>query len=157
MSITGGFHKKLIFKEKGKEMEGKGFIRGSIRFNSNLHVQYRTDSPSWSPDTVLNNISIDGLCFNSENQFNTGSPIKLQIPVTAPTFKVKARVVWSKQNGTTFDTGVKFVNIENGYRIKAVEQVCLIEEQRKRIFFEGGQSVSMGMGQTNHDLVNNLA
>lgn len=117
-------------------------LRQNNRFSSDVPILNDwTDFSSPNTD-FLNNICVDGLSFNSNNFFSKGTYLTIQIPIADPTFQVKSEVVWCIKNGKGYDTGVKFREVENGYRIKTVEQLRFIDRHRKKIYFEEGRVIS---------------
>lgn len=70
---------------------------------------------------ISKNISIQGICFNSNKEFKSKTPIKLQvcIPNNPKPVYLEGEVVWCKAvksskpgEPPTFDTGVKLPDIE---------------------------------------------
>ena len=79
----------------------------------------------------LNNVSVGGLAFESPVEFHVNSLIKIKIPSTQPVFKVNAVVQWCREIKDYFEMGVRFLDPEDLFRVRMVEQVCHISEYRK--------------------------
>ena len=90
----------------------------------------------------LNDISFEGLSFESELAYRKGTILTITIPVTQPAFQVISEVVWCTPNGESYRVGTKFLQIQNGYRMKMLEQLSFIETYRKKVFFDENRSLS---------------
>ena len=70
---------------------------------------------------VAKNISVQGVCFNSTKAFKSKTPLKLQVFIPGGTEPIylQGEVVWCQEvkpakagKPSTFDTGVRLLNIE---------------------------------------------
>lgn len=79
----------------------------------------------------LNNVSAGGLAFDSPVEFHVNSLIKIKMPSTKPVFKVDAVVQWCRELKGCFEMGVRFLDPEDVFRVRMIEQICYISEYRK--------------------------
>lgn len=116
--------------------------RISTRFSSNAGINTFMSGRQNPQCECLNDISFEGLSFESQNDYRRGTILTIHIPVTEPSFQVISEIVWCKPNGGNYKMGVKFLQIENGYRMKMLEQLSFIESYRKKMFFDENRSLS---------------
>ncbi len=90
----------------------------------------------------LKDISVGGVCFIAQQQLNPGAIVQIQIPIVHPRFVAEARVAWCRPNAEAdsggFETGVEFLTSDTAFRARMVEQVCHIEDYKRRKMEEEG-------------------
>lgn len=116
--------------------------RISTRLPSNAGIDTVVSGRSTQQNECLNDISFEGLSFESKIEYRRGTILTVHIPVTQPPFQVISEVVWCKCCDDNYRIGVKFLQIQNGYRMKMLEQLSFIESYRKRIFFDESRSLT---------------
>lgn len=80
------------------------------------------------------NVSAGGLAFVSDRPLEPGSIVRLCVDAVAPAFETDARIVWCRQRGSGYETGVQFLEPREAPRLRLVEQVCHIEMYRRSVF-----------------------
>ncbi len=80
----------------------------------------------------LNDLSLMGLSFDSPRRLEVGSRVSVKIRKVRPSCRVEAIVQWCDQAQEGYKIGVQFLGEQDAFRIRMVEQVCHIEEYRKR-------------------------
>jgi len=116
--------------------------RISTRLASNAGIDTTVSGRQKLQSERLNDISFEGLSFESQSEYRRGTILTINIPVTQPAFQVISEVVWCKPNGGNYKVGTKFLQIQNGYRMKMLEQLSFIETYRKKVFFDENRSLS---------------
>jgi hypothetical protein len=89
-------------------------------------------------------VSYGGLSFVSDVPIETGSAVKIRIPEIQPVFEAEVRVVWCQHTADQYIIGVQFVEEEDAFRIRMVEQVCSIESYRKEVRERDGRVLTAG-------------
>jgi hypothetical protein len=110
-----------------------------IRHPSDIPIEIQlenTDAPKSGP---MENISIGGLAFASRFPFERGALIKIKIRLMKPVFEAKGKVMWCNVSGGRFDIGIAFVEANDTFRIRMVEQICRIEHYRNEIQLREGR------------------
>jgi len=87
-------------------------------------------------------IGMGGLAFRCKNRLELGVVVHLRIPYVDPEFETDARVVWCRDNGTDSELGVEFLNADDAYKARMVEQVCHIEDYRQQILTTEGRDLT---------------
>lgn len=75
----------------------------------------------------MKNVSQAGLCFQATRCFQSGTSIRLRVPVCRPCMEVDVEVMWFRPAGGIYETGVRFDDVELQSRVWMVEQVREIE------------------------------
>jgi hypothetical protein len=88
------------------------------------------------------NVSHGGLAFQSSTDFEPGTLVDVRIPLVKPRFESRARVVWCVARQGAFDLGVEFLEVEDAFRARMVEQVCYIERYRQEVLRTEGRALS---------------
>lgn len=95
--------------------------------------------------TTTKNVSEGGLMFNSKKHVEPGAFIKINMPLYEKVFKIKAIVIYSKKDTQTelYSIGVSFVDYADAFKVKIIEQICLIEEYRVLRSLQIGKDLSL--------------
>lgn len=80
------------------------------------------------------NLGIGGLAFCCDRNFAVGDVVEIRIPFVHPPFNVEARVSWCKARDSSFMLGVEFLNQDDAFMTRMVEQVCHIENYQKAVY-----------------------
>jgi Tfp pilus assembly protein PilZ len=115
------------------------------------YVRHPSDVPiAWSLDDVavegteyLKNVSEGGLAFMSVSELPLGSHVDIQIPAIDPQVSLKGVVVWCAPfENAQYEIGVRFVDENNHFRMRMVEQICHIEHFKRVILETEGRVIS---------------
>lgn len=115
------------------------------------YVRHPSDVPiAWSLDDIavegteyLKNVSEGGLAFLSVSALPLGSHVDIQIPAIDPQVLLKGVVVWCAPfEDHQFEVGVRFIDENNHFRMRMVEQICHIEHFKHVILETEGRVIS---------------
>ena len=90
----------------------------------------------------INDISYGGLRFQAQNQLKVDALIDICLSVIEPAVRLSAKVVWCEEMGDHFDVGVEFVDKDDAYKARMVEQVCHIQHYRNEVLQHEGRELS---------------
>lgn len=90
----------------------------------------------------LRNVSEGGLCFQAVIPVEPGSCLEVRIPVGDRLFEAMTIVQWCRTVGQAFEVGVQFVDADDQYAARLVEQLVYIEEYRQELAREQGRQLS---------------
>jgi len=113
-------------------------MRKFIRHPSDVPIEFAVENIKITRDT-LSNISVGGLALRSDERIEVGLLINVTVPTVHPPFLAKGRVAWCLKRKESFDIGVQFVEKEDTYRVRMVEQICHIEHYKKKILENEGR------------------
>lgn len=83
--------------------------------------------------SMLQNLSVGGLCCEVDRFIAEGTAIRIRIPVVNPEYTGQGVVVWCRPQNSHYEVGIQFEREEEAFKSRMVEQICLIEQYRKRI------------------------
>lgn len=114
------------------------YIRHTV--NVPLEVKSMDSTPmTWSEGV---NISYGGLAFSVNQCLDINDVIQLRIPTVDPPFEAHARVAWCKPDGDAFLVGVEFLDSDDAFQSRMVQQVCAIENYRREVQEQEGRVLS---------------
>jgi len=123
--------------------------RQFIRHPSEIPLEYCiTEEPARCNMDFITNISRGGVSFHSREYIAPDKWLHLYIPVDENYFETDAQVRWCKKlcNHTSsnddYDVGVSFSNMNEAFSARMIEQVCHIEEYKKRMNETEGRKIS---------------
>lgn len=90
---------------------------------------------------TLSNVCYGGIAFHCDQALRPGERLRLRIPVLQPAFEADGKVVWCERQGEGFEAGIVFLSAEEAFRARMVEQVCHIEEYRRRVRLREGRHI----------------
>jgi len=118
-------------------------MRQFIRHPIDVPIEIRTERAAPGAAVQTHDISLGGLAVYSAEAVEPGSMIEVRIPYVQPAFEARARVAWChphEQGG--HEVGVSFLDAEDAFLARMVEQVCYIEDYRKSVAREEGRHLS---------------
>lgn len=89
----------------------------------------------------LRNVSLGGLACRSEEPLEVGSEVCIEIPVGQLPFRARGAVVWCRHEHSCYELGIQFVDHEDAFAARMVEQLCYIERYRKQVRDEEGREL----------------
>jgi len=118
-------------------------MRSFIRHPSNIPIEYQMDMEgSGAGRECLSDIGHGGLSFSSARELTVGGLITIRITQLQPVFEVEGRVAWCRPEGDGFAIGVSFLQADDCFRVRMVEQVCHIEHYKSEILATEGRVIS---------------
>ena len=88
------------------------------------------------------NLSTGGLAFSCNREIDPGEVVEIRIPFASPPFEIGARVAWCKAREGSFEIGVQFLDPDDVFMTRMVEQVCQIENYKQEILRTEGRLLS---------------
>lgn len=116
--------------------------REFIRHPSSIPLEVAPHSAREQLNLKLNNVSRGGLSFDSPVEFHQGTLIKIKITHIKPVFKVDAVVLWCQKLQDHYELGVRFLDHQDAFRVRMIEQICHIEEYRLNAQKKSGKRIS---------------
>lgn len=117
-------------------------MRNFIRHPTSIPIQVCSGSEE-SSRVEVSNLSGGGLCFLTDQPIPVGAVVDFKIPVTQPGYEGSGVVVWRRDKGPNeFEVGIRFTNDDEYFRARMVEQVCQIEDYRRRLASKGRKLTS---------------
>jgi hypothetical protein len=118
-------------------------VRQYSRYASDLPIKYDLVAMAYDQKDYLKNISMGGLCLRSNNQYlEEGATILIQLPLVDSAFEGVGVVIWRSKNDVSYDVGVQFIDEDTVFRASLVDQVCQIEQYKRKVFEKEGRQLS---------------
>ena len=114
-------------------------MRHFIRHPADIPIEVSAGDQLVHATRHIHNVSLGGLAFQSDGELEPGIIVEVRIPFVRPMFETKARVVWCSAREGGFELGVAFLDPEDAFRARMVEQVCHIENYKKVVYRAEGR------------------
>jgi hypothetical protein len=116
-------------------------MRSFFRHPTDIPLEVQHDRHPVDRRTLCD-VSHGGLCFRHANRLAPGDTVTVRIPAVSPPFEATSRVVWCQTEGDGFQVGVEFLDQQDLYRARMIEQVCQIEHYRREMREKHGRALS---------------
>lgn len=117
-------------------------MRQFMRHPANITIEVTAGSELDHAARCSHNVGLGGLAFQSDRPLPKGTVIELRIPIVRPAFETRARVVWCRASEAGYDMGVEFLDPNDVFRARMVEQICHIEDYRAGVFRSEGRELT---------------
>ncbi|MEE4376057.1 MAG: PilZ domain-containing protein [Candidatus Competibacteraceae bacterium] len=117
-------------------------MRAFIRHPTDIPIAIEASERITHAIRRLKDVSIGGLCCQSKVFLENGLLVTVKIDLVKPPFEATGRVVWCKKiHDDLFDVGIQFLEAEDVFNARMVEQVCHIENYKRKIMREEGRTL----------------
>ena len=117
-------------------------MRHFIRHPAEIPIEVSAVDQGGSRAPRLVNVGMGGLAFRSDSAFRPAHIVKVRIGYVRPPFETTARVAWCRAANGGYELGVAFVDPDEAFRARMVEQLCHIEQYRKQVRDADGRELS---------------
>ncbi|MGZ8996208.1 MAG: PilZ domain-containing protein [Rhodospirillales bacterium] len=117
-------------------------MRQFMRHPANITIEVTAGSELDHATRHSRNVGLGGLAFHSDRPLAREIIIELRIPLVRPPFETKARVVWCRVSDAGYDMGVEFLDPNDAFRARMVEQICHIEDYRNGVYRSEGRELT---------------
>jgi hypothetical protein len=140
----------------GRSPEGRNRARAAWSYEMG-RSEKRTDMASYieHPDDIPIEFRLEdlmdascagaaygGLAFRSDAPLQSGQTIRIRIALAGPVFEAPARVSWLLPSEDCFVVGIDFLDQEDYFRARMVEQLCHIEHYKRSVREHEGRILS---------------
>ena len=115
--------------------------RNYMRHPSDIPIEVTLENENQTRQQ-LNNFSEGGLAFFSQSQFSPGQQVRVCIGLVSPSFEVLGVIKWCRPKAHQFEIGFEFLNMEDEFKARMVEQICHIEHYKKEVLQNEGRQLS---------------
>jgi len=116
-------------------------MRSFIRHPTDIPIEISLADQSCRRES-LQNVGRGGLCFKYPEAAPVGSHIIVRIALTLPPFEACCQVAWCQADGDAWQVGVEFLDQDDLFRVRMVEQICHIESYRRTVRASEGRAMS---------------
>ena len=118
-------------------------MRQFIRHPSDVPIEIENAAGDGYVRRATENVGFGGLAFSSEDAVEPETIIALRFPYLKPAFEVPAaRVAWCRHDGGRYSVGVQFLDCEEAFKVRMIEQICHIESYRRDVAQREGRELT---------------
>jgi hypothetical protein len=133
VSAWGRTRDHLIISEKGSAAMDER--RHYHRYLLHTEIEHKSVAASGAKQSTTKDISRGGICITTEGgPLDPGASYRLKfcLPFSDEEIKATAQVMWSKQDGTLYDNGLFFTDIDEKY-LHLIEEYSIgsVEEKER--------------------------
>lgn len=119
-------------------------MRQFIRHPIDVPVQIALGDAGPPSAYHAHDISPGGLALRSGCAVPPGQRVDIRIACVQPPFQAHARVAWCRPHPLSgYELGVTFLDAEDAFRARMVEQLCHIEDYRRSVHRTQGRTLSL--------------
>lgn len=111
--------------------------RAFIRHPVDVPIQIRPQEDVAIQEISMSDVGEGGVAFYTNVAFKNGAILSIKIAHVTPPFEALCVICWQKEVENIFEVGVRFLDAQSQFRARMVEQVCHIEDYRKKNEQEG--------------------
>lgn len=115
--------------------------RAFLRHPSEMPIHIHSRGASSSGLRHLNNVSVGGLSCRSREPIEIGTEVSVEIPIGSLPFQARGEVVWCHPQQASFELGIQFIDKEDAFAARMVEQLCYIERYRRQVREREGREI----------------
>jgi hypothetical protein len=108
-------------------------MRQFIRHPVDVPVEIGTNDSNPLSSLHTHDISLGGVALLSGFSVPAGARVRIRIPYVQPAFEAHARVAWCQPHEGGYELGVTFLDAEDAFLARMVEQILHIEDYRKSV------------------------
>lgn len=117
-------------------------MRKFIRHPADIPIEVSpVDQEGGAPPRMVN-VGIGGLAFRVRSAFRPADVVRVRIPWVHPPFETTARVAWCRPRDGEYELGLSFIDPDDAFRARMVEQICHIEHYRRQVHETEGRSLT---------------
>jgi hypothetical protein len=98
--------------------------RKYLRHPAEVPIEYKASGQSEGNEDQIKDISFGGLCFRTRHYIEPGTLLTLRFPTINSDIELRGRVVWCRQEKYWEEVGVEFLDENEAYRARTVEEIC---------------------------------
>lgn len=107
--------------------------RAYLRHPSDVPIQINTQPIQGRVGQRLMDIGLGGLACRSECEMDVGTHVEVCIELVSPPFQAEGRVAWCRHRNGYHELGIQFLQREDAFAARMVEQICHIEHYRNEM------------------------
>ncbi len=90
----------------------------------------------------LCDLGLGGLCCDTDQCLERDTLVEVRLPSIRPIYASRGRIAWCRPHGGGYRVGIQFLDPEDAFRGRMVEQICHIEHYRQEMLDREGRELS---------------
>ncbi len=107
--------------------------RAFLRHPTDVPIQIHAQPIQGPVAQRLMDVSLGGLACRSECEMDVGTHVDVCIELVSPPFQAEGRVAWCRHRNGHCELGIQFLQNEDAFAARMVEQICHIEHYRNEV------------------------
>ena len=117
-------------------------MRQFIRHPTELHIDILTTKARANTVGQLSNLSYGGICGHIEKFVPCGTHVLIHMPTIATEYEGHGISAWCRRvDAHDYEIGISFDDENDAFNYRMVEQICLIEQYRKKVSRDESRSI----------------
>lgn len=116
--------------------------RKFVRHPADIPIQISAVGNVEANKVNLQNLSLGGLCCELSHAVPTGTSITIRVPLIDSTYEGHGIVVWCTQKERKYDIGIQFLEEQEAFKNRMVEQICMIERYKRDVLLKEGRMLN---------------
>ncbi len=117
-------------------------MRTFIRHPAEIPIEIHSHECADRTHADGRDVSLGGLALCSHCAVPLGEIVDVSIPFVQPPFASRARVAWCNACAGAYELGVEFLDYDDAFRARMVEQICYIERYKNNVAAVEGRLLS---------------
>jgi len=113
--------------------------RAFLRHPADIPIHIQAQPIQLDTEQRLKDVGVGGLACRSECSLDVGTLVEVVIELVTPPFHAEGRVAWSHPLNGHHEVGIQFMELEDAFAARMVEQICHIEHYRNEIMRREGR------------------
>jgi hypothetical protein len=118
-------------------------MRSYIRHPTDVPIELSPAEQIGDEHLRIKDVSVGGLSLKSDIALKPKTLIKIKIPLVEPPFEAHGKVVWCKMSHSDYEIGVEFIDEQDAFAARMVEQICHIEHYRINVKETEGRDLNI--------------
>lgn len=116
-------------------------MRHFLRHPTTIPISIQASGMDFEEQYTLKDLGEGGLACLLKTLPDIGGIVIVYISAVQPPYNGKGKVVWTKPAGKLYEVGIQFIDHDEEFKMRMVEQVCQIEDYKQRMLIEEGRDL----------------
>ena len=117
-------------------------MRKYLRHPIDIPIEFTISETKIKKSALTGNMSICGLCFKSFECVENDKLLTIKIPLINSNIRLQGRVVRCLIKNDHVEIGIEFINQNDIFAARMIEQICYIKQYQKDIAEQQGRNLT---------------
>ena len=115
-------------------------MRQFVRHPSDIPIHIApVEAVDNAASSCLSDVSLGGLSCSSARPIRVGAEVAIDINSVTPPYHGRGEVMWCRAEGMGYEVGISFLDTEESFKARMVQQVCQIEHYKNAVYQREGR------------------
>jgi hypothetical protein len=130
----------LLSHDGGSVMNATRLLeRGFIRHPADIPIEIDPANAQPPVRRRMKDVSRGGLACRCDQPLPVGARVQVTIALVQPPFSAPGTIVWCRPQDNCCEVGIRFIESDDEFAARMVEQVCYIENYRQEVLCREGR------------------